>query len=150
MAFFPDDLEFRVPLKLGTVEVGSGFFCPRHPKSSSHTWWGSVWKEPLKAFCLRRCERGFIHTDPHGIGVWMSRDVLPYYNAWLDMNTCVYIYFFYISFITDISTAVKNQSLLISNRIYFSLEGTIHISSIPPRESWKIIDSKVPAGMGIC
>ena len=22
---------------------------PRHPKSSSHTWWGSVWKEPLKA-----------------------------------------------------------------------------------------------------
>ncbi len=30
---------------------------PRHPKSSSHTWWGSVWKEPpLKAFHLRRCE----------------------------------------------------------------------------------------------
>ena len=30
------------------------FYNPRHPKSSSHSWWGSVWKEPSKPK-LRRC-----------------------------------------------------------------------------------------------
>lgn len=36
-------------------------FKNNYPKSSSHTWCLA----PLKALCLKKIERGFIHTDPH-------------------------------------------------------------------------------------
>jgi len=32
----------------------------RHPKSSSHTWWGSVWKEPKKTALLSVDVWGFL------------------------------------------------------------------------------------------
>ena len=47
----------------------------RHPKSSSHTWWGSVWKEPQKKALLSVDVLGVqTDTDPHVRFDWMSRD----------------------------------------------------------------------------
>ena len=42
---------------------------PRHPKFPSHTLWGSVWQEPLKAFHLRRYLGVRSNTDPHVNGM---------------------------------------------------------------------------------
>ena len=53
---------------------------PSLPKSPSHTLWGSVWKDPLKAFHLRRCENGFKHRSSQGI--WTRDSVAARTRTW--------------------------------------------------------------------
>ena len=61
-------------MRRGVHQKPSKLTCPRHPKSSSHTWWGSVFGNPKN---LQKGDfGGFKHWYIwYSQGIWMFRDV---------------------------------------------------------------------------